>query len=147
MSELRLSTHPADMDAHAIHAVLTQMYWSRDIPLEIVQRAIAGSLPVGVFDGDVQVAFARVVTDRATFAYLADVYVLEAYRGRGIARRMMDAIMAHPELQGLRRWILATRDAHGVYEKFGFTPLAAPDRFMERADPGIYTRLYGRKDT
>jgi GNAT superfamily N-acetyltransferase len=144
MTELRLSTDPADMDAPAIHAVLTQMYWARDIPLEIVQRAIAGSIPVGVFDGDAQVAFARVVTDRATFAYLADVYVLDAYRGRGIARRMMDVIMSHPDLQGLRRWILGTRDAHGLYAKFGFAPLAAPDRFMERADPDIYTRLYGR---
>jgi GNAT superfamily N-acetyltransferase len=147
MSELRLSTDPADMHAPAIHAVLTQMYWSRDIPLEIVERAIAGSIPVGVFDGDAQVAFARVVTDRATFAYLADVYVLDTYRGRGIARQMMDAIMAHPDLQGLRRWLLATRDAHGLYERFGFAPLAAPDRFMERADPGVYTRLYARKDT
>lgn len=140
MGELRFSTDPAEMDAIAIHAVLTEMYWSRGIPLDIVHRAIAGSLPVGVFDGDRQVAFARAVTDRATFAYVSDVYVLEAYRGRGLARRMMEAMTTHPELQGLRRWLLSTRDAHSLYLKFGFAPVSKPDRLMERLDPDVYTR-------
>ncbi len=147
MSALRLSTDPAEMDVTAIHAVLTEQYWARGIPVEIVRRAIAGSIPFGVFDGKRQVAFARAVTDRATFAYVADVYVLEEYRGRGLARMMMNAMMAHPDLQGLRRWMLATRDAHGLYAKFGFTPMQGSDRFMEIADPDIYTRLPSRKDT
>jgi GNAT superfamily N-acetyltransferase len=140
MGELRLSTNPADMDVTAIHAVLTTMYWSTGIPLDTVQRAVRGSLPVGVFDGDRQVAFARVVSDRATYAYVADVYVLEAYRGRGLAARMMHALLALPDLQGLRRWMLGTRDAHGLYEKFGFTPLEGSTRFMELVDPNAYAR-------
>ncbi len=140
MGTLRLTTNPDEMDVAAVHATLTEMYWSRGIPIGVVQRAIAGSIPFGVFDGDQQVAFARVVTDRATFAYLADVYVLESHRGRGISRLMLDAMHAHPDLQGLRRWLLATRDAHGLYEKYGFVPLARPDRFMERANPDVYLR-------
>ena len=140
MGELRFSTDPTEMDAVAIHAVLTEMYWSRGIPLDTVRRAIAGSVPVGVFDGDRQVAFARAVTDGATFAYVSDVYVLEAYRGRGVATRMMEAMTTHPRLRGLRRWLLSTRDAHGLYLKFGFAPVSAPDRLMERRDPGVYAR-------
>jgi GNAT superfamily N-acetyltransferase len=138
MGELRLCTDPTEMDAVAIHAVLTEMYWSRGIPLDTVRRAIEGSLAIGVFDGDRQVAFARAVTDGATFAYVADVYVLEAYRGRGVATRMMEAMTTHPRLRGLRRWLLSTRDAHGLYRKFGFAPVSAPDRLMERRDPGVY---------
>lgn len=130
------------MDVSAIHAVLTEMYWSRGIPLETVRRAIAGSLPFGIFDGDRQVAFARAVTDRATFAYVADVYVLEAYRGRGLAAPMMDAMITHPDLRGLRRWLLATRDAHGLYERYGFTSVPGSDRLMERRDPKVYTRTF-----
>lgn len=140
MGELRLSTDPTEMDAVAIHAVLTEMYWSRGIPLDTMRRAIEGSLAIGVFDGDRQVAFARAVTDGATFAYVSDVYVLEAYRGRGIATRMMEAMTTHPRLQGLRRWLLSTRDAHGLYLKFGFAPVSAPDRLMERIDPDLYVR-------
>jgi GNAT superfamily N-acetyltransferase len=140
MGELRFSIDPTEMDAVAIHAVLTETYWSRGIPLDTVRRAIAGSLPVGVFDGDRQVAFARAVTDRATFAYVSDVYVLEEYRGRGLATRMMEAMTTHPELHGLRRWLLSTRDAHGLYLKFGFAPVSRPDRQMERLDPDVYTR-------
>ena len=97
-----------------------------------------GSLCFGVYDGTRQVGFARVITDGATFAYLADVFVLESHRGRGLAVRLMDAVIAHPRLQGLRRWVLATQDAHGLYAKFGFTALAVPDRFMERHDPTVY---------
>lgn len=140
-SALRLSTDPADMDVDAIHAYLGgESYWARGIPRETVARSIRNSLCFGVFDGGAQVAFARVVTDRATYAYLCDVYVLPAYRGRGLSRRMMEAVIAHPELQGLRRWGLATRDAHGLYARFGFRPLDRPERFMERTDRDVYTR-------
>lgn len=138
---LRLSTDAAEMDVDAIHAYLDgESYWARGIPRETVARSVRNSLCFGVFDGGVQVAFARVVTDRATYAYLCDVYVLEPYRGRGLGRWMMEAVIAHPELQGLRRWGLATQDAHGLYARFGFTPLARPERFMERTDPDVYTR-------
>jgi GNAT superfamily N-acetyltransferase len=138
---LRLSTDPDGMDVDAIHAYLSgESYWARGIPRETVARSIRNSLCFGVFDGDAQVAFARVVTDRATYAYLCDVYVLPAYRGRGISKWMMEAVIAHPELQGLRRWGLATQDAHGLYAQFGFRPLERPERFMERTDLGVYTR-------
>jgi len=140
MNALRLSTDPAEMDVAAIHAALGGMYWAQGIPLEVVRRAIAGSLPFGIFDGRRQVAFARVVTDRATFAYVADVYVLEEYRGRGLAARLMDAILAHPDLQGLRRWLLMTRDAHGLYERYGFVRVPGNDRMMEKVDREVYTR-------
>jgi GNAT superfamily N-acetyltransferase len=102
------------------------------VPRAIVERAIQHSLCFGVFHGGNQVGFARVVTDRATFAYLADVYILEAHRGRGLSRRLMQAVLGHPDLQGLRRFLLATMDAHGLYAQFGFKPLANPSRMMER---------------
>lgn len=138
---LRLSTRTDEMDVDAIHAYLSgESYWARGIPRDVVARAVQHSLCVGVFDGAAQVAFARAVTDRATYAYLADVYVLEPYRGRGVGRWMMETIVAHPELQGLRRWGLMTKDAHGLYAQFGFTPLAHPDRSMERTSPGVYAR-------
>jgi len=133
-----ISTDPTRLDLDAIHAFLSSTYWSPGIPREVVARAIAHSLCFGVYHEGAQVGFARMVTDRATFAYLADVYLLEAHRGKGLARRLVGAIMEHPELQGLRRMMLATRDAHGLYAKFGFTPLAAPDRMMERHRPNVY---------
>jgi GNAT superfamily N-acetyltransferase len=126
------------MDVKAIHAFLTTAYWSPGIPLEIVQRAIDNSLCFGAFDGAAQVAFARVVTDKTTFAYLGDVYVLEAYRGQGLSVRLIETVMKHPDLQGLRRFMLATRDAHSLYGKFGFTPLSSPPRFMEKHRPNAY---------
>jgi GNAT superfamily N-acetyltransferase len=136
---LRLSTNAAEMDVDAVHAYLSgESYWSRGIPRETVERSLRNSLCFGVFDGDAQVAFARVITDRATFAYLADVYVLSTYRGRGISGMLMEAVTAHPELQGLRRWMLMTQDAHGLYARFGFGPLAHPERAMERTVPDIY---------
>lgn len=128
------------MDITAIHAALTTLYWSVGIPRETVERAVAGSMPFGIFDGAEQVAFGRVVTDRATFAYVADVYVLEQYRGRGLGRQLVTAMRTHPALQGLRRWLLGTRDAHGLYEKFGFVPLEGSSRFMEIVDREVYTR-------
>jgi GNAT superfamily N-acetyltransferase len=138
---LRLSTLAEEMDVDAIHAWLSgESYWARGVPREVVARSVEHSLCVGIFDGVAQVAFARAITDRATYAYLADVYVLEPYRGRGLGRWMMEAFDAHPDLQGLRRWMLNTQDAHGLYARFGFTPLAHPERAMERTHPGIYAR-------
>lgn len=138
--DLRLSTLTEEMDVDAIHGFLSgESYWARGVPRDVVARAIQHSLCVGVFHGAAQVAFARAITDRATYAYLADVYVLQAYRGRGIGRWMMETLDAHPDLQGLRRWMLMTKDAHGLYAQFGFTPLAQPDRAMERTHPGVYT--------
>jgi GNAT superfamily N-acetyltransferase len=135
-----LTFDTARIDAVAAHAYLDRSYWAAGIALETVRRAIAGSLSVAVIHAGRQVAMARVVTDRATFAYLADVYVLEEHEGQGIARAMVAALRAHPELQGLRRWLLFTVDAHGVYEKVGFTPLAHPERGMEIVDPEVYSR-------
>ena len=133
-----ISTDKSRLDLAAIHAYLSTSYWSPGVPREIVARAIEHSLCFGVFHAGAQVGFARVVTDRATFAYLADVYLLEEHRGRGVARELVGAVMAHPELQGLRRMLLATRDAHGLYEKFGFRPLASPGVMMEVHRPDVY---------
>jgi GNAT superfamily N-acetyltransferase len=121
-----------------IHEYLAQSYWSGGISREILERGIANSLPFGVYDGAHQVGFARVVSDYATFAYLADVFVLESHRGRGLSKRLMEVIRSHPKLQGLRRWHLVTRDAHGLYRQYGFNALAAPERHMESLDPNVY---------
>jgi GNAT superfamily N-acetyltransferase len=133
-----ISSDPGRMDIDAIHAWLTKSYWSPGIAREIVARAAANSLCFGVFHGGQQVGFARLVTDRATFAYLADVYVVEAHRGRGVSKKLMAHIMAHPDLQGLRRMLLATRDAHGLYAQFGFTALKSPGNLMEKHVPDPY---------
>jgi GNAT superfamily N-acetyltransferase len=138
MSAYEITTDPARFDVDAIHAFLTQSYWSPGIPRATVARAIVNSLCFGVFSQGQQVGFARMVTDKTTFAYLCDVYVLEAHRGRGVSKQLMAYIMKHPDLQGLRRMMLATRDAHGLYAQFGFTPLSAPDRIMEVLKPNIY---------
>lgn len=131
--EFVISTDPARLDIPLIHEYLsTQAYWAMGRPIEVVRRAIENSLPFGVFKGAEQVGFARVVTDYATFAWLADVFVLPAFQGQGSGTWLIGVITAHPRLQGLRRWVLATKDAHGLYARFGFTPLDAPERFMER---------------
>lgn len=134
----QISSDPVRFDLKVIHSFLSRSYWSPNIPLALVERAVRNSLGFGAFGDGQQVGFARVITDRATFAYLADVFVLEEHRGRGVSRLLMQAVMAHPDLQGLRRWSLATRDAHGLYEKFGFLPLAQPERHMEILRPEIY---------
>jgi ribosomal protein S18 acetylase RimI-like enzyme len=136
--EFTVTSDPAAVDVDAVHAYLRTSYWAEDIPRDLLARAIANSIPFSVHHGARQVGFARVITDRATFAYLADVYILEAYRGRGLARRLMDAVMAHPDLQGLRRFSLTTRDAAGLYRRYGFVPLAAPARHMEIVRSGMY---------
>jgi GNAT superfamily N-acetyltransferase len=125
-------------DLAAIHGFLSQSYWSPGIPRTVVERAIANSLCFGVLHQGKQVGFARVVTDKATFAYLADVYILPEHRGKGLSRRLIQQIIQHPDLQGLRRMLLATRDAHALYAKFGFKPLAAPERVMEINNPNVY---------
>jgi GNAT superfamily N-acetyltransferase len=136
--EYLVSTDRSRLDLAVIHGYLTTSYWAAGIPLETVRRSIEGSLPFGLYHGDTQIGFARVITDYASFAYIGDVFVLEAHRGQGLARWLMEVIVAHPDLQGLRRWLLATRDAHGLYRKVGFSELAAPERWMERHLPGIY---------
>ena len=137
-SGYRIATDADAMDIDAIHAYLSESYWAQGISRALVTQAIGGSLCFGVFGPEGQVGFARVVTDRATFAYLCDVYVLEAHRGRGLATWLMEVVIAHPHLQGLRRFVLATRNAHRLYEKFGFVPLARPEIFMEINRPGLY---------
>jgi GNAT superfamily N-acetyltransferase len=129
---IEVSDDPSRIDLDAVHDFLSRSYWSPGIARDTVARAIAHSMCFGVYDNGAQVGFARVITDRSSFAYLADVYILESHRGRGLAARLMAEITGHPELQGLRRWLLATRDAHGLYARFGFGPPAAPDRLMER---------------
>ena len=136
---LRIDTDREAWDLELIHTFLVkESYWARERTLEQTKRAIEHSICFGVYDGERQVAFARVVSDRATFAYLGDVFVIPEYQGRGIGKMLMEAILAHPELQGLRRWVLATRDAHTLYEKYGFTPLKHPERWMELAAPNAY---------
>jgi GNAT superfamily N-acetyltransferase len=137
-----LSTDPARLQPAVVHDYLTHhSYWAKGIPPETVRRSLENSLCFGLYRGEAQVGFARVVSDGATFAYLADVFVLPDHRGRGLSKWLVESILAHPGLQGLRRWMLGTADAHGLYAQFGFTPLAAPDRFMEIARPGIYQKF------
>ena len=144
---LSISTEPSRIDRDLVHEFLRdRSYWASGIPRDVVDRSIDNALCFGVYDGDAQVGFARVVTDRATFAYLADVFVLESHRGRGIAKWLMEVVREHPDLQGLRRWILMTRDAHRLYEKFGFRQIANPSRCMEIVDREVYRRLPGGGD-
>lgn len=126
-----ISTDKAKLDVELIHHYLChESYWAKNIPMPVVEKCIEGSFCFGMYHNSRQVGFARVITDHASFAYLADVFIMEDYRGRGLSKWLMGTIMEHPELQGLRRWLLATRDAHGLYAQFGFTPLDKPDRIM-----------------
>lgn len=136
--EYEISTDPQRLDVAAVHAYLTQSYWSPGIPRAVVERTIANSLCFGLYCGAEQVGFARVVTDRATFAYLADVFILDPHRGKGLSKWLMEFIKGHEDLQGLRRFMLATKDAHGLYRQFGFTELANPSRMMEILQPNVY---------
>jgi GNAT superfamily N-acetyltransferase len=136
-----ISTDRARLNVTLIHQFLARSYWSQGISREVVERSLENSLCFGIFHNSQQVGFARVITDRATFAYLADVFVLESHRGLGLGKFLMECIINHPQLQKLRRWMLATRDAHELYVRFGFTPLAHPERFMERHNPEIYKKM------
>jgi len=135
-----ISTDPARLDLNLIHSFLTTSYWAAGVPMEIVRRSIEHSLPFGLYEGDRQIGFARVITVYATYAYLADVFVLEASRGAGLGKWLVAVIAAHPDLRGLRRWMLATRDAHGLYRTVGFELLKAPERWMEKHTPDIYSK-------
>lgn len=128
----RISSQTQDMNVNIIHGFISHSYWAKDIPLTLMKTAIENSLCFGIFDQDnQQVAFARMITDRATFAYLSDVFVVEQHRGKGLSKWLIQAILAHPELQGIRRMLLATSDAHGLYQQFGFKALTSPAIFME----------------
>jgi|HubBroStandDraft_4_1064222.scaffolds.fasta_scaffold57752_2 ribosomal protein S18 acetylase RimI-like enzyme len=164
--EFLISTDPARLDLDVIHGFLTNCYWAKGVPREVVARSIEHALCFGVYDGNgacprlakdagpfdklragngaptdgilAQVGFARVISDFASIAYVGDVFVLDSHRGRGLGKWLMEAITQHPALQGLRRWILTTRDAHGLYSQVGFTPVKFPERYMERHDPQVY---------
>ncbi len=132
-SEYTISTDKAKLDISLIHQFLSQeSYWAQNVPLDIVQRSIENSLCFGVYCQGKQVGFARVITDQATFAYLADVFVVHEHRGKGVSKQLVETISTYPALQGLRRWVLATQDAHTLYAQFGFTALDKPEMFMQR---------------
>jgi GNAT superfamily N-acetyltransferase len=138
---LLYSDDPALLDVGVIHGYLSRSYWAEQIPRATVEKSIRHSMGFGVYDQTVtpsQVAFARVITDRATFAYLCDVFVLESHRKRGISKTLVAHVLSHPELQGLRRFCLLTWDAHGVYTPFGFASMKDPSRYLEIARPGLY---------
>jgi len=130
--DILVTTDPARLDLTTIHRFLSGSYWAKGIPREVVERSVRHSICFGAFEGDRQVGFARVISDRATFAYVADVFVLDGHRGRGIGKRIMACMTSHPELQNLRLWSLFTRDAHGLYRQHGFREARYPDRLMER---------------
>ena len=138
LTEYEISCDKSRLDIDAIHAFLRHSYWSAGIPRHVVEAAVENSLCFGVYHGADQVGFGRIVTDKATFAYLSDVYVLEPHRGRGLGKKLIAFMMAREELQGLRRFMLATSDAHGLYSQFGFRPLATPERLMEILVPDAY---------
>ena len=136
--DYEISTDKSRLDLELIHNYLSNdSYWAMGRSREVVERSIENSLPFGIYTQNEQVGFARIVTDYATFAWVADVFVLPGHRGRGLSKWLMEVIIAHPRLQGFRRWVLSTKDAHGLYEKFGFIPLHRPERWMERPDPNM----------
>lgn len=140
-NEFQLSTDKTKLDLDAIHEFLsTKAYWCLNIPKEKVQTAIQNSLCFGVYHDTKQIGFARVISDFSTIAYLGDVYILEEYRGKGLSKWLMENVMNHPDLQGLRRWILLTGDAHGLYRQFGWTDIAAPSRWMELHNKDVYLK-------
>ncbi|MBI3507171.1 MAG: GNAT family N-acetyltransferase [Proteobacteria bacterium] len=138
-----VSDEAARLDRERVFGWLSRdAYWSAGIPRDVFERSLDGAICFGIYAPDAsQVGFARVISDRATFGYLGDVFVVPALRGRGLSKFLLDTIFAHPDLQGFRRWSLATRDAHALYARYGFTPLVEPARYMERADPQVYARL------
>jgi GNAT superfamily N-acetyltransferase len=138
--EYLISTNKRRLDLSVIHGFLTTSYWAAGTPIEAVKKSIEHSLNFGVYKGDQQVGFARVITDYATFAYIGDVFILEDYRGQGLSKWLMQVIADHTELQGLRRWILLTRDAHGLYMKTGFSEPKEPERYMEKVLPDVYKK-------
>jgi N-acetylglutamate synthase-like GNAT family acetyltransferase len=141
MGRFLISTDQTKLDVDVVHNFLTRSYWAAGIPRTTVVRAIENSLCFGVYDNAKQIGFARVISDFATYAYIADVFILEPYRERGLGKELMASIMSHPKLQGLRRWNLGTRDAHGLYAQFGFKPVDNPSPIMmEIVNPDVYSR-------
>jgi len=140
LGEFTVNDRREDLNIDVIHGFLRESYWAKGIPRSIVEKAVNHSLCFGLYHNSKQVGFGRALTDHATFAYLSDVFVVPAYRGRGLGKWMVSCVLAHPELQGLRRWLLATLDAHGVYEPMGFVALQKPEWFMEINVPNIYQR-------
>ena len=133
-----VSTNPAKLNVNVIHGFLRDSYWARGVPRHVVERSLGGSLCFGLYEWERQVGFARVITDAATFAYLANVFVLPGHRGRGLARWLVQCVLAHPDLQELRRFLLFTRDAHALYAPFGFAPLEHPETAMSIYKPAVY---------
>src|SRR6266436_4687892 len=133
--DVTFSTDKSRLALDVIHRFLNTSYWAAGRSIETVQRSIENSIPFGLYKGNQQAGFARVITDYATFAWIADVFILDSFRGQGLGRWLMEVIIGHPELQGFRRWVLATKDAHELYRKFGFNELKLPERSMERHDP------------
>ena len=129
-----ISTDPARLNIDAIADMLTRAYWAKGRTREVIARYVQYSLTFGVFEGNRQIGLARVVSDYTTFAWLCDVFIHEDFRGLGLGKWLLETVHSHPDLQGLRRWMLATRDAHGLYEQYGWTPLASPERWMEKFD-------------
>ena len=137
-----ISTDKSKLNIEVIHDYLSnESYWCKNVPFEKVKRSIEHSLNFGLYYKDKQAGFARIVSDFTTVAYLGDVFILPGYRGLGHSKWMMETIMSHPDLQGLRRWILLTRDAHGLYKKFGWTEIENPARWMELYNKDVYTKI------
>ena len=135
-----ISTDKSRLDIECIHAYLSkESYWAKNIPLELVKKSIEGSICFAIYHNGRQVGFARMVSDCATFGYLADVFIIEEYRGKGLSKLLMEEIINYPAFQPLRRWMLATRDAHGLYKQFGFTELDKPERIMQKLKTNPYT--------
>jgi GNAT superfamily N-acetyltransferase len=147
-SGFTISTDKSRLDIEVIHHFLDNSYWAAGRSAETIRRSIENSLPFGVYKGDQQVGFARVITDYATFAWIADVFILDDYQGQGLGKWLMEVVISHPDLQGFRRWVLATKDAHELYRRFGFDELKKPERWMERHDPNTQERPdYWKKNT
>jgi GNAT superfamily N-acetyltransferase len=140
--EFLISTDRDKLDLDLIHSFLSNTYWAKGIPRSTVERSLRHSLCFGLYHEQQQAGFARVITDYTTFAYLADVFILPSYRGKGLSKWLIKTILEHPDLQGLRRWLLATADAHGLYTRFGFTPLPHPERFLQIHYPDVYKQTH-----
>jgi GNAT superfamily N-acetyltransferase len=136
-----ISTDKSKLDVDVIFDYLSnRSYWAKGVPLEKVKRAIENSMCFGVYDGEILIGFARIITDKATIAYIGDVFILESHRGKGLSKWLMDCILKHPELQGFRRWILLTKDAHGLYKQFGFNAPEEPETYMELRKKDVYKK-------
>lgn len=142
-SKFAITDRREDLDTDFIHSFLSNLsYWSKGIPKDVVVKSLDNSLCFGLFEGDRQIGFGRAVTDRATLAYLADVFVLESCRGQGLGKWPVECMLAHPDIESLRRWMLATADAHELYKQYGFTALKSPERLMERVDYDLYLQKH-----